>query len=550
MKTYGLLLAVLLGLSSENLTKAEDAVPVATGTGSTEEASGSRTTDHKNMVADAILDPDLEDAEAIHHSHLRFPNLEQGQDIDELEDEQVVEPAKDPLTDEQDIKEDLDMEDLGSAFNIGSATATGTATGTDPKANPNPTIDLGLKKHINPDLRLQVDAHDEISNKTKQDQTHDGNTTHSKNDLRHITLFIPSNTTNHKMPHNAVNPDQIIIMGDASTDLFSHSLPTMQSKEENDPKSPRHDDVKPSVTNYQEQEQDSHIYALSNKTDVESRLEAMKLMASIDKQVNADSAKEDDAEEDTDDEQEDTDAVTVRHGRRLDQTTDWLIGNTRMYGRRETESLPIGWTAAQNFCKAQGGSLASIKEICPPDGTTNRRPLFGIQEGDQWAPISDNLNQDIGAGEDGTIWAIGTHDYGNGCYSIHRNTGGDSWQHIGGCSHRVSVGSSAYVIVLSHAGHIHQWTANGWVFIHSPPARAISITKDGTIWMTELVSGSAHGTVWRKRPGDAIFFVFGGGGGRISGTSNGRAVLCNLGSSLWSHAGSHGIQQEGVMERC
>ncbi|CAB9530389.1 hypothetical protein SEMRO_2860_G338800.3 [Seminavis robusta] len=260
----------------------------------------------------------------------------------------------------------------------------------------------------------------------------------------------------------------------------------------------------------------------------------------------------------------------------------------------ETASLPDeisyanGWTNAQNFCKEQGGSLASIKEICPPDGTTNGRPLFGMQGGDQWAPISDGENQwvnvgsggqqtclkidmtgadpplfkiqhrnggsnyvicnnwyklgatqvrDIGAAEDGTIWAIGTHDYGNGCYSIHRNTGGDAWDHIAGCSHRVSVGSSTNVVVLNPTGQIHVWTSNGWAYINSPPARDISITKDGTIWMTELVAGTNWGNVMRKRTGDAGFSVFGGAGDRISGTSDDRVSLCTS-TGLWQRAGS------------
>ncbi|CAB9506250.1 Similarities with uniprot P08640 Saccharomyces cerevisiae YIR019c STA1 (Partial), partial [Seminavis robusta] len=672
-------LILLLGLSLfVDLTKADDDIAVpndSTGTTTGTTTGTGTTTDHKAVIVeapqDAIWDPDS-DADAIYDSEsdLHVPNYyEEGQDQDELYDEleEEFETANVPFSDQQDLEEDTDKDVFDSAW--------AAATATDPKADP--TLTLGIKKDINLDLQLQVndldlddlDQDDETSSTTKQDQIQHRNMTNSnikdqsaKESSSETTVPVPyigSTTTNHKMPPNSMNPNEIITMG--STDSFS--VPTMDSKEETDAKIPRDgddagteadtesdidtesdthaatetnnetntdtetnaesdtdtnpdtdtDSDNESTSNHPEQEQDNedeeglYIYDLSNTTDVDSTLEAMKLRASTDKQFDSDNAteygieeedyyydyyyQEDDAEEDTDDEQEDTDAVTVRrHGRRLDKTTDWLVGNTRMYGPRDTTRLPIGWTAAQNFCKAQGGSLASIKEICPPDGTTNRRPLFSLQRGDQWAPISDRLNQwvnvgsggrfppcykhggaapeitgqnrghgwgnfvvcrpnwykfgsttirDVGAAEDGTIWAIGTHDYGNGCYSIHRNTGGDSWQHIGGCSHRVSVGSSAYVIVLSHAGHIHQWTANGWVFIHSPPARAISITKDGTIWMTELVSGSAHGTVWRKRPGDASFFVFGGGGGRISGTSNGRAVLCNLGSSLWSHAGSH-----------
>ncbi|CAB9509704.1 Cupin superfamily protein [Seminavis robusta] len=586
------LLSLLLGLSLsvENLTKAQDVLPVPTGAGSTGATTTgtTTTTDHRDMVAladgseDTLLrDPDS-DADAIYDT-----DLEQGQG--QAQGPHELDAAKATLSDEQ---------ELGTA-----STAAASSTGT----NPDATLTLGLKKDINPDMESQVHDDDQTFNRTKQDQTQHWNMMHAKND--HVAKVasekapsILSTTTDRKMPPNSMERDQIVMMDDTKTD--SYSVPPMQSKEDTDPKIPRHVDVEtnteavePSVADQQEQDdqhkgEDLHVYGPINKTDVGSRLEAMQLMASTDKdkQVDADSAKEDGVGE-VDNDQADTKAVSVhRHGRRLDHTTDWLMANTRMYGRRETANLAVGWTAAQNFCKEQGGSLASIREICPPDGTTNRRPLFGIQAGgDQWAPISDRENQwvnvgsggghptctlhggaapeltgqghhhgwgnyivcnnwykfggstqvrDIGAAEDGTLWAIGTHDHGNGCYSIHRNTGGDSWVEVGGCSHRISVGSSAYIVILNYAGQIHAWTPNGWVFIHSPPARDISITNDGTIWMTELVAGLNHGDVLRKRPSDSSFVRFGGGGDRISASGSNKAALCNA-DFLWSHGGSH-----------
>ncbi|CAB9515004.1 Cupin superfamily protein [Seminavis robusta] len=268
-------------------------------------------------------------------------------------------------------------------------------------------------------------------------------------------------------------------------------------------------------------------------------------------------------------------------------------GDIHMFGPNETSSLAIGWTAAEEFCSANGGSLSAIHEICPPGG--NSTPVTGVQSvgDDQWAPISERENQwvnvgsggifsactkhggaapeitgegrdrgwgnyvfcsairkgwfkysadvrDVGAAEDGTIWAIGMHDYfpGKGCYSILRNSGGDSWAEVGGCSHRISVGSSSNIVVLNFHGHIHQWTGHNWKYLHSPPARDVSITKDGTIWMTELHVGH----VYRKLPMDPLFAPFGGYGDRIDGSSPDKVALCNSMSDqnlLWVHGGSH-----------
>ncbi|CAB9531549.1 hypothetical protein SEMRO_3666_G350100.1 [Seminavis robusta] len=78
-------------------------------------------------------------------------------------------------------------------------------------------------------------------------------------------------------------------MADTSTDLFSHSLPTMDSKDGNNQRSPHHDDIK------------------------ESRFEAMNSMASSDHQVNTNIAKENDDGE-INNEQGDTDDISVhRH---------------------------------------------------------------------------------------------------------------------------------------------------------------------------------------------------------------------------------------------
>ncbi|CAB9518221.1 Similarities with uniprot P08640 Saccharomyces cerevisiae YIR019c STA1 [Seminavis robusta] len=486
------------------------------------------------MAAEASEDLFDSEYDSETNSDLRVPKFQQGQDQDELEDKQVVVgPAEAPLTDQQDLKEDT---------RTGSGITARTNTRTNLKTNPDPTLTLGLKKDIKLDVPLQrvldQDDADQTFNKTKQDQP------------------------------NSTKPDRIIVMGDTGTD----------SKEETSPKdtaanaNANTESVKVATTNHPGQ--DPHIDTLSNKT----RLEAMKRMASTDLKHQ---------EETNNDDQEDTGALSVRrHGRRLDETTDWLIGNTRMYGPRETASLSIGWTAAQNFCKAQGGSLASIKEICPPDGSTNRMPLFGIQDqgGDQWVPISDSLNQwvnvgsgqnptctkhggaapeitghghqhgwgnfvvcrprwykfgntqvrDIGAAEDGAIWAIGTYDYG-------RHTVGDSWEEIGGCAKRISVGSSTNVATLNNAGQIYQRNGNSWVLVQSPPARDISITKDGTIWMTELVAGSNSGDVHRKRPADLDFSNFGGGGDRIAASGPDVVALCNTGAGnlLWVNAVSH-----------
>ncbi|CAB9504894.1 TECPR [Seminavis robusta] len=522
-------LALLLGLSlsTESLTKAQDVLPVPSGTGST-----GTTADREDLVAEALedlYDSDL-DANAIYDSDLdlSLPKVPE----DHLKDEPVVvNAAKAPLSDEQDLKDKM-------------ATETTSGSSGSHATFPDPIVSLGLKE----DIQLLVDAlgqdddqYNEKSHTTKQDQTH------------HTALFIPSN---HKMPQNDTNPDQIVVMADTSTDSLSHLLPTMDSKDENDQQSPHHDDIK------------------------EPRLEAMNSMASLDKQVDANNAKEDDDGE-ISNEQGDIDDISAhRHGRRLDETTDWLIGNTRMYGPRDTANLNVGFFESENFCKEQGGSLATINEICPPDGTTSRTPLFGIQDAGspQWVPVMAGFNQithwvnvgsgggtpacekfdvfgipltlithergfgnyiicrknwfrfvriqarDVGAAEDGTLWVIDLGDYGNGCHYIRRNTGGDSWA------------------TLNRAGEINKWTPNGWEHVPSPPARDISITKDGTIWMTELVAGQDHGSVWRKLPTDAAFVkTTGGGGDRISVSSNGAVALCNSSPTdkLWVYDGSN-----------
>ncbi|CAB9519708.1 expressed unknown protein [Seminavis robusta] len=333
------LLSLLLGLSIsvENLTKAQDVLPVPTGAGST-----GATTDHQDMVAfaEAILNPDPDsEADAIYDS---YDSYEDKDDLEEEDDEQAVvaKPDEQDLTEDTNKGMDMDMDALGSAFDTATASLSAMDT-TDPKAIPDPTRTLGIKKDINP----QVDAHD------RQTST-----------------------------NRITKPDKIIVMGHTST--------STEFKQDTDDIT---ESVKASTTDHHEQEQDqgSLIYDLSNKMDVESSLEAMKRRAAADYQVSPNKNQEEEEEEE--EEEADTDdAVSVRrHGRRLDETTDWLIGNTRMYGPRETASLPDeisyanGWTNAQNFCKEQGGSLASIKEICPPDGTTNGMPLFGMQGGDQ-----------------------------------------------------------------------------------------------------------------------------------------------------------------------
>jgi hypothetical protein len=100
------------------------------------------------------------------------------------------------------------------------------------------------------------------------------------------------------------------------------------------------------------------------------------------------------------------------------------------------------------------------------------------------------LAHDIGAGADGSVWAIGGDEQPTG-YGIYRWNGA-GWDQVAGAAVRIAVDPSGNPWVVDGVNQIFRWVNGAWQNVPGL-AQDIGIGADGSVWVIGAPSGVAFG---------------------------------------------------------
>ncbi|HEX2677506.1 MAG TPA: hypothetical protein VHM19_12720 [Polyangiales bacterium] len=118
------------------------------------------------------------------------------------------------------------------------------------------------------------------------------------------------------------------------------------------------------------------------------------------------------------------------------------------------------------------------------------------------APVSvPGVATDIGAGADGSVWAIGATAYGNG-YAVWRyNAFFNTWFQAGGAGGvRVAVDPSGNALIVDAAGYVSRWNGTAWSTLINGGMRDVGVGANGSIWFTGSDSGPGGGSIYEYLP--------------------------------------------------
>lgn len=138
-----------------------------------------------------------------------------------------------------------------------------------------------------------------------------------------------------------------------------------------------------------------------------------------------------------------------------------------------------------------------------------------------WARMAGDA-KDIGVGADGTVWAVGTNDYGDdyGLYSWN----GRAWSESRGSAVRVDVDARGQPWVINSEDEIFRLRNGRWEQVYGE-ATDIGIGADGSIWVVSNDDRSGGHSIYTwKSPG---WLKISGAGVRIDVEPNGTPWIIN-----------------------
>lgn len=179
-------------------------------------------------------------------------------------------------------------------------------------------------------------------------------------------------------------------------------------------------------------------------------------------------------------------------------------------------------------------------------------PLGFAQSPASWTAFSTGTATDVGAGANGSLWAIGTKPAGSPDKSIFR-WAGSAWQQAPGGAVRIAVDPAGSAWIVNSGGTIYRWstvsvplrrpiedvrrptspTAPTQRWQQMPgAARDIGIGANGAVWIvgTDGALSKWNGTGWDR--------LGSGGGTRIAVDPAGNPWITNDGNEIWRWTGA------------
>ncbi len=169
--------------------------------------------------------------------------------------------------------------------------------------------------------------------------------------------------------------------------------------------------------------------------------------------------------------------------------TAWRIARSGVYQYVGTTEESSGWMQT----KTGSGYRIDVDGYGTPWIIDLNNKIYRYN-GNTWDQ-KPGAARDIGAGDDGTIWVIGT-DRRNGGYGIHRlKESGNGWERISGAAVRIDVDSVGNAWVVNDQGVIYHYNGTSWDKLSGPQATDIGVSASGSIWIVD-----SNGSPWSYYP--------------------------------------------------